>query len=163
MPGSMTIPASIFRSRTAMARSSRRLADGLPIRTGVAATRSRRHARRRRGRRRPRARSRAKAAIVAVPARMLETGRLAHRPGLPAAHRAGLPRCADGLVREDRHRLRQPVFEGFDPPYADIFDPVAPDHASAQFRTASFRAADRRHPYRRQFRPRDGAGGRGRR
>jgi monoamine oxidase len=101
-----------------------RLASGLPIRTGVAA-------------RRIEARAQdvavetdqgaitAKAVIVAAPARMLETGRLeiADMPSEVADAFAHVPM---GYYEKVAFAFDANVFEGFEVPYIDIFDPVAP-------------------------------------
>jgi len=101
-----------------------KLAAGLPIKTGVAA-------------RKVSTRGKdvlvetdqgtiaAKAAIVAVPARMLETGRLVidDMPPEIAQAFADVPM---GYYEKIAIGFDGKVFDGFDMPYADIFDPVAP-------------------------------------
>jgi monoamine oxidase len=67
----------------------------------------------------------AKAAIVAVPARMIETGRLtiADLPGDIVQAFADVPM---GYYEKIAIAFDGKVFDGFDMPYANIFDPVAP-------------------------------------
>ncbi|WP_119392509.1 flavin monoamine oxidase family protein [Taklimakanibacter lacteus] len=100
-----------------------RLAAGLPIRTSIAATRIS-------------ARGKevlvetnhgtitAKAAIVATPARMLETGRLGI-DGLPSEIAQAFADAPMGYYEKIAVAFDGKVFDGFDVPYADIFDPVA--------------------------------------
>ncbi|MBL8905709.1 MAG: FAD-dependent oxidoreductase [Rhizobiales bacterium] len=68
----------------------------------------------------------AKSAILAVPARMLETGRIAFNPGLPPALEQAFHDVPMGWYEKIALSFDRDVFEGFDPSYADIFDPVAP-------------------------------------
>lgn len=101
-----------------------KLADGLPIATAVAA-------------RSVTARGQgvavetdkgtitAKAAIVAVPARMLETGKLIIAD-MPDDIAQALQNVPMGYYEKIAVAFDGKVFEGFDVPYADIFDPVAP-------------------------------------
>ncbi|MFZ5671898.1 MAG: flavin monoamine oxidase family protein [Pseudomonadota bacterium] len=101
-----------------------KLADGLPIATAVAA-------------RSVTARGQgvavetdkgtitAKAAIVAVPARMLETGKLIIAD-MPDDIAQALRNVPMGYYEKIAIAFDGKVFEGFDVPYADIFDPVAP-------------------------------------
>jgi monoamine oxidase len=101
-----------------------RLAAGLPITTGVAARRVT-----------PRSQDvlvetdqgaiAAKAAIVAVPARMLETGKLTITD-LPADIAQAFADVPMGYYEKIAIAFDGKVFDGFDMPYADIFDPVAP-------------------------------------
>jgi monoamine oxidase len=67
----------------------------------------------------------AKAAIVAVPARMLETGRLTITD-LPADIAQAFADVPMGYYEKIAIAFDGKVFDGFDMPYADIFDPVAP-------------------------------------
>lgn len=67
----------------------------------------------------------AKAAIVAVPARMLETGQLAIAD-MPQAIADALQDVPMGYYEKVAIGFDRKVFDGFDMPYADIFDPVAP-------------------------------------
>lgn len=101
-----------------------RLAAGLPITTGVAA-------------RKVSVRGKgvlvetdqgtitATAAIVAVPARMLETGKLMI-DDLPADIAQAFADVPMGYYEKIAIAFDGKVFDGFDMPYADIFDPVAP-------------------------------------
>jgi monoamine oxidase len=101
-----------------------RLAAGLPVRTGTAA-------------RKVTGRAQdvvvetgegtitAKAVIVATPARMLETGRV-EIAGMPAEIAAAFAQVPMGYYEKIAIAFDANVFEGFEMPYADIFDPVAP-------------------------------------
>ncbi|CAN5146949.1 NAD(P)/FAD-dependent oxidoreductase [soil metagenome] len=101
-----------------------RLAEGLPIRTGVAASKIE-----------VTATGvavttqagviEAKTVIVAVPARALETGRLVILPAMPDAVRDAFRDTPMGYYEKIAFGFDRPVFEGRSP-YADIFDPVAP-------------------------------------
>ncbi|MGE0237377.1 MAG: flavin monoamine oxidase family protein [Parvibaculaceae bacterium] len=101
-----------------------RLAAGLPIRTKVAA---------RKVTGRPQdvvvetdeGTITAKTVIVATPARMLETGRLAI-PGMPDEMSDAFAHVPMGHYEKIAIAFDAKVFEGFEMPYADIFDPVAP-------------------------------------
>jgi monoamine oxidase len=101
-----------------------KLAAGLPVGTGVAA-------RKVTGRGRDVAVETsegtitAKAVIVAAPARMLETGRL-EIEGMPAAIADAFAHAPMGYYEKIAIAFDAKVFEGFEMPYADIFDPVAP-------------------------------------
>lgn len=102
-----------------------RIAQGLPIRTGLSASRidissGGVSATTNEGA------IRAKAAIIAVPARALETGRLVIAPGLPDEIADAFRDVPMGWYEKIAIAFDKPVFEGFDPPYADVFDPVAP-------------------------------------
>lgn len=67
----------------------------------------------------------AKAAIVAVPARMLETERLTISD-LPQDIAMAFADVPMGYYEKVAIAFDGKVFDGFDMPYADIFDPVAP-------------------------------------
>ncbi|MGE0008770.1 MAG: flavin monoamine oxidase family protein [Parvibaculaceae bacterium] len=101
-----------------------RLAAGLPIRTKVVA-------RKVTGRARDvvvetdQGTMTAKAVIVATPARMLETGFVAI-PGMPAGMADAFTHVPMGYYEKIAIAFDAKVFEGFEMPYADIFDPVAP-------------------------------------
>jgi monoamine oxidase len=101
-----------------------RLASGLPIKTNVAARKIVGGARdvvveTDRGA------IAAKAAIVATPARMLETGRL-EIAGMPAETADAFAHVPMGYYEKIAFAFDGKVFEGFEVPYADFFDPVAP-------------------------------------
>jgi monoamine oxidase len=101
-----------------------RLASGLPIRTNVAA-------RKIAGRAEDvvvetdQGAITAKAVIVATPARMLETGRL-EIAGMPAEIADAFAHVPMGYYEKIAFAFDGKVFEGFEVPYVDIFDPVAP-------------------------------------
>lgn len=113
-----------------------RLAAGLPITTQVAA-------------RRVTARSgdvlvetdrgtiTAKAAIVATPARMLETGRL-KIDNLPADIAQAFADVPMGYYEKIAIAFDGKVFDDFHMPYADIFDPVAPTTQPLNFELHPF-------------------------
>ncbi len=101
-----------------------RLASGLPIRTNVAA-------RKIAGRAEDvvvetdQGAITAKAVIVATPARMLETGRV-EIAGMPAEIADAFAHVPMGYYEKIAFAFDGKVFEGFEAPYVDIFDPVAP-------------------------------------
>jgi monoamine oxidase len=66
-----------------------------------------------------------KAAVVAVPARMLETGRLVIGD-MPSEIVEAFADVPMGYYEKIAIGFDGKVFDGFDMPYADIFDPVAP-------------------------------------
>src|SRR5262249_47152788 len=68
----------------------------------------------------------AKSAILAVPARMMETGQININPGIPAVLAQAFQDVPMGWYEKIALSFDRDVFEGFDPSYADIFDPVAP-------------------------------------
>ena len=72
------------------------------------------------------AKSAAKTAILAVPARMMETRQIRFNPGLPAALEQAFEDVPMGWYEKIALSFDSDVFAGFDPSYADIFDPVAP-------------------------------------
>jgi monoamine oxidase len=67
----------------------------------------------------------AKAVIVATPARMLETGRL-EIAGMPGAIADAFARVPMGYYEKIAIAFDAKVFTGFEAPFANIFDPVAP-------------------------------------
>lgn len=113
-----------------------RLAEGLPIATRVAA-------------RKVTARGQsvvvetdqgtitAKAAIVAAPARMLETGKLSIAD-MPDDIARAFEHVPMGYYEKIAFAFDGKVFEGFDVPYADIFDPVAPSTHPLNFELHPF-------------------------
>jgi monoamine oxidase len=68
----------------------------------------------------------AKAAIVAIPARMFETGILGVSPALPSSLQQAFHDVPMGWYEKIAIAFDRPVFEGLAVPYADIFDPVSP-------------------------------------
>jgi monoamine oxidase len=67
-----------------------------------------------------------KSVVLAVPARMLETGQIRFHPGLPAALEQAFHDVPMGWYEKIAFSFDRHVFNGFDPSFADIFDPVAP-------------------------------------
>jgi monoamine oxidase len=113
-----------------------KLAQGLPIRTKVAARKITGHARgvvvdTSEGA------ITAKAVIVATPARMLETGRLVI-DGLPSEIADALAHVPMGYYEKVAIAFDAKVFEGFGMPYADIFDPVTPTTRPLNFELHPF-------------------------
>jgi monoamine oxidase len=80
----------------------------------------------------------AKAAILAVPSRMLETGKISFNPGLPAALEQAFQDVPMGWYEKIAFSFDRDVFAGFDPTYADIFDPVAPSTQPFNFELHPF-------------------------
>lgn len=68
----------------------------------------------------------AKSAIMAVPSRMIETGRIAFNPGVPADLQQAFEDVPMGWYEKIALTFDRDVFQGFDPSFADIFDPVEP-------------------------------------
>lgn len=113
-----------------------KLADGLPIATRVAA---RKVAAREQGVivETDQGMITAKAAVVAVPARMLETGKLVIGD-MPDDIAQALQDVPMGYYEKIAIAFDAKVFDGFDMPYADIFDPVAPSTHPLNFELHPF-------------------------
>lgn len=79
----------------------------------------------------------AKTAIIAVPARMVETGQLAI-VDLPADVAQAFADVPMGYYEKIAIAFDGKVFEGFDMPHADIFDPVAPTTHPLSFELQPF-------------------------
>lgn len=79
----------------------------------------------------------AKAAIVAVPARMLETGKVAIAD-MPADIAQALQDVPMGYYEKVAIAFDGKVFDGFDMPYVEIFDPVAPTTRPLNFELHPF-------------------------
>lgn len=79
----------------------------------------------------------AKAVIVAAPARMLETGRL-EIAGMPPEIADAFGHVPMGHYEKIAIAFDGKVFEGFEMPYADIFDPVAPTTQPLNFELHPF-------------------------
>jgi monoamine oxidase len=79
----------------------------------------------------------AKTVIVATPARMLETGRL-EIAGLPAEIADAFANVPMGYYEKIAIAFDAKVFDGFEMPYADIFDPVAPTTQPLNFEMHPF-------------------------
>jgi monoamine oxidase len=113
-----------------------RLAAGLPITTGVVA-----HKITARGSgvvvETDQGTIAAKAAIVAVPARMLETGRLL-LSDMPAGIAQAFADVPMGYYEKIAIAFDRPVFDDFGASYADVFDPVAPTTHPLNFEIQPF-------------------------
>nr|AIA17346.1 Flavin containing amine oxidoreductase [uncultured bacterium] len=68
----------------------------------------------------------AKACILAVPSRIMEMQRIAIKPGLPATLQQTFADVNMGYGEKVAMGFDRKVFEGFEIPFADVFDPVAP-------------------------------------
>lgn len=79
-----------------------------------------------------------KACIVAVPARQMETGKIAFKPGLPEHLKQAFQDVPMGWFEKVAIAFDRAVFEGFENPFADIFDPVAADTAPLNFELHPF-------------------------
>jgi monoamine oxidase len=80
----------------------------------------------------------ARACIVAVPARVLETGKIAFNPGLPHHLQQAFQDVPMGWYEKVAFAFDGPVFSGFDVPFVDIFDPVAPETRPLNFELHPF-------------------------
>ena len=63
---------------------------------------------------------------------------IAIKPGLPAARAAGLCRCDHGHGEKVALGFDRKVFDGIEIPFADIFDPVAPETRPLNFELHPF-------------------------
>ncbi len=80
----------------------------------------------------------AKACIVAVPARVLETEKISFTPALPQHLKQAFQDIPMGWYEKVAFAFDSPVFKGFEVPFADIFDPVAPDTNPLNFELHPF-------------------------
>lgn len=80
----------------------------------------------------------AKAVVLAVPARQLESGRLTIMPQLPASIAQAFADVPMGWYEKIGFAFDRRVFEHMEPPYADIFDPVAPQMRPLNFELHPF-------------------------
>jgi monoamine oxidase len=80
----------------------------------------------------------ARAAIIAVPARMIETGRLAIEPALPQHIAQAFADVPMGWYEKIALLFDPHAFGTIDPSYVDIFDPVAPDTHPLNFEIKPF-------------------------
>ena len=80
----------------------------------------------------------AKACILAVPSRIMEKQRIAIKPGLPAALQQAFADVTMGYGEKVALGFDRKVFEGFEIPFANIFDPVAPDTRPLNFELHPF-------------------------
>ncbi|MGE3530135.1 MAG: flavin monoamine oxidase family protein, partial [Methyloceanibacter sp.] len=114
-----------------------RIAVPLPIRTGVAALKVRAQ-----GQgiavETSQGTVEARAAIIAVPARMIETGRLVIEPGLPPHIAQAFDDVPMGWYEKIALLLDESAFGAKPAPYVDIFDPVAPDTHPLNFEIKPF-------------------------
>ena len=80
----------------------------------------------------------AKACILAVPSRIMERQRIVIKPGLPAAVQQAFADVTMGYGEKVAMSFDRKVFEGFEIPFADVFDPVAPDTRPLNFELHPF-------------------------
>ena len=80
----------------------------------------------------------AKACILAVPARVMERQRIVFKPGLPAILRQAFARVTMGYGEKVALAFDRKVFDGFEIPFADVFDPVAPETRPLNFELHPF-------------------------
>ncbi len=80
----------------------------------------------------------AKACILAVPSRMMEKQRIAINPGLPAAVQQAFADVTMGYGEKVALGFDRKVFEGFEIPFADVFDPMVPDTRPLNFELHPF-------------------------
>lgn len=80
----------------------------------------------------------AKACILAVPSRIMEKQRIAIKPGLPPAVQQAFADVTMGYGEKVALGFDRKVFEGFEIPFADVFDPVAPDTRPLNFELHPF-------------------------
>jgi monoamine oxidase len=80
----------------------------------------------------------AKTCILAVPSRIMEKQRIAINPGLPAALQRAFADVTMGYGEKVALGFDRKVFEGFEIPFANIFDPVAPETRPLNFELHPF-------------------------
>ena len=80
----------------------------------------------------------AKACILAVPSRIMEKQRIAIKPGLPAALQQAFADVTMGYGEKVALGFDRKVFEGFEIPFANVFDPVAPETRPLSFELHPF-------------------------
>ena len=80
----------------------------------------------------------AKACIVAVPSRVMERQKIAFKPGLPVALQQAFAEVTMGYGEKVALAFDRKVFEGFEIPFADVFDPVSPDTKPLNFELHPF-------------------------
>src|SRR5438105_3860271 len=113
------------------------LASGLPIKTGIAVRRmavQREHV----SIETDAGFLSAKAVILAVPARMLESGVLRISPGLPSAIENAFHDVPMGWYEKIAIGFDGSIFENEEVSYADIFDPISPDTRPLNFELNPF-------------------------
>jgi monoamine oxidase len=79
-----------------------------------------------------------KACILAVPSRILEKQRIAIKPGLPAVLQQAFADVTMGYGEKVALGFDRKVFEGFEIPFANVFDPVAPETRPLNFELHPF-------------------------
>lgn len=80
----------------------------------------------------------AKACILAVPSRIMEKQRITIKPGLTAALERAFADVTMGYGEKVALGFDRKVFEGFEIPFADVFDPVSPDTRPLNFELHPF-------------------------
>lgn len=80
----------------------------------------------------------AKACVLAVPSRIMELQRITIKPGLPAALERAFADVTMGYGEKVALGFDRKVFEGFEIPFADVFDPVAPETKPLNFELHPF-------------------------
>ncbi|MGB9142540.1 MAG: NAD(P)/FAD-dependent oxidoreductase [Aestuariivirga sp.] len=80
----------------------------------------------------------AKACIVAVPSRVMERQKISFKPGLPVALQQAFAEVTMGYGEKVALAFDRKVFEGFEIPFADVFDPVSPDTKPLNFELHPF-------------------------
>lgn len=80
----------------------------------------------------------ARAAVIAVPARMIETGRLTIEPGLPPHIAGAFASVPMGWYEKIALLFDEAGLGGAGPSYLDIFDPVAPETQPLNFEIRPF-------------------------
>jgi monoamine oxidase len=80
----------------------------------------------------------AKACILAVPSRIMEKQRIAIKPSLPAAVLQAFADVTMGYGEKVALGFDRKVFEGFEIPFANVFDPVAPETRPLNFELHPF-------------------------
>jgi monoamine oxidase len=80
----------------------------------------------------------AKACIVAVPSRVMERRQIVFKPGLPANLQQAFADVTMGYGEKVAMAFNRQVFDGFEIPFADVFDPAEPDTRPLNFELHPF-------------------------
>ena len=80
----------------------------------------------------------AKACILAVPSRVMERQKIVFKPGLTATLQQAFADVTMGYGEKVALAFDRKVFEGFEIPFADVFDPVSPDTRPLNFELHPF-------------------------
>jgi monoamine oxidase len=80
----------------------------------------------------------AKACILAVPSRVMERQKIAIKPGMSAALQQAFADVTMGYGEKVALAFDRKVFEGFEIPFADVFDPVEPNTKPLNFELHPF-------------------------